>query len=107
MDRYEIDVSDPWDLVTDVGSGPFTGQATDEAEGRLLIHLDEPISRNGTAFVTIHCQRRHAGSDPWPGAGSRSAMHGYLLAAKVERMSDLVGTKAATEPLIGGIRRLS
>jgi len=46
----EIVVSDPWDFVTDNGSGPFAG-VVDRVEGEcLLIRLERAIEHGGQPF---------------------------------------------------------
>ncbi len=48
--RIEIVVSDPWDFVTDNGSGPFAA-VVERVEGdAILIRLDSVVTSGGQAF---------------------------------------------------------
>jgi len=59
----EIVVSDPWEFVTDNGSGPFVG-VVDRVEGEcLLIRLDLAIEYGGQAFEHLVVSPRAACDD--------------------------------------------
>jgi len=59
----KVVVSDPWDFVTDHGSGPFVA-VVDRVEGDcLLIRLDVAIDHEGQAFEYLVASPRAACDD--------------------------------------------
>jgi len=58
--RISIVISDPWDLVTACGSGPFAGTCREEAPYGVLVELDEFIKYEGTNYNMAFCHLRHA-----------------------------------------------
>ncbi len=59
----EIVVSDPWDFVTDKGSGPFEGVVDRVEEGRLLVRLGLAIEYGDQAFQHLVVTPRAACDD--------------------------------------------
>jgi hypothetical protein len=61
MSRITITISDPWDLVTVCGSGPFLGTAVDSHDERLVVRLDEPLRYQGHVLTWAVCYDRLEG----------------------------------------------
>jgi|HubBroStandDraft_1064217.scaffolds.fasta_scaffold51052_2 hypothetical protein len=59
--RVAITISDPWDLVTVCGSGPFQGTVAATQPERLVVQLDEPLRYQGHVLTWAVCQVRHEG----------------------------------------------
>jgi hypothetical protein len=60
--RVTITLSDPWDLVTACGTGPFAGTVLDVVSTRVLVEFDLPLKYLGQAFELALCQVRHTGT---------------------------------------------
>jgi len=57
-------VSDPWELGTACGTGPFLGRMVAVDETRLIIRLLTPIVYQGKELRTVLAQPRHEGDAP-------------------------------------------
>jgi hypothetical protein len=59
--RVAITISDPWELVTACGSGPFEGEVIDVRADGIVVRLDAPIVHGGVSYSAAACQVRHEG----------------------------------------------
>jgi len=57
----EVSVSDPWDWVTENGSGPFVGEVVANDTNHVLVRLKSPIQFADVENVFVLSSTRHAG----------------------------------------------
>ena len=61
--RVKLVVSDPWDFVTDNGSGPFEGEVVQEISDAILVKLDTSIEDKGETYEFLVVSTRHAAEE--------------------------------------------
>lgn len=85
LPRVEIVVEDPWDLVTELGSGPFPGDVVRVPESDfdgLEVRLSSPMIHEKFAWTYLLAKPRHAGST------FRRMDSGIAVHANVEGVSE-------------------
>jgi hypothetical protein len=61
MSRGSIDVSDPWDVASIVGSKPLTGFFEFIAADSATFRMDRPVYVHGVAMICAEVATRHVG----------------------------------------------
>ena len=61
--KVNLVISDPWDLVSECGAGPFSGTIKEIDQGEALIGLDKLISCRGTQYFTAKVTARPQGKE--------------------------------------------
>ena len=56
-----VSISDPWDWVTENGSGPFVGEVVANVTNHVLVRLKSPIQFADVENVFVLSSTRHAG----------------------------------------------
>jgi hypothetical protein len=58
-DYVSIQVSDPWDVVTDVGDAPLSGRLQSLAATTATVRLDSPLSIKGRTIQLVSATPRY------------------------------------------------
>jgi len=58
--KVSIQVSDPWDVVTEVGDAPISGRLQDLAVAVVTVRLDSPLAVQGSRIHVVSATPRHA-----------------------------------------------
>jgi hypothetical protein len=58
-DTVSIQVSDPWDVVTEVGDAPIPGRLHDLAAAVVTIRLDSPLTVRGNTIQMVSATPRY------------------------------------------------
>ncbi|MGO9711079.1 MAG: hypothetical protein ACLQBL_19620 [Polyangiaceae bacterium] len=108
MTRVALTISDPWELVTACGSGPFEGTVLDVESSRILVSLDAPLSYEGESFRIAICQTRQKGTTVETLLSTHDTPTGVMLLpgprATIGQVSNEDRRKSAA--LIGSLRGL-
>ena len=80
MSRGSIVVSDPWDVVSALGSEPLPGILEIRADGSATFQLDRPVAVNGVAMKFAEVTNRHL--------GMKFAVHCSAVPANIVLWSD-------------------
>jgi hypothetical protein len=62
MNRGSIVISDPWDVVTKLGSDPLEGRIDIAVDAPSRFQLDRPVLLNGAWMTSADVTARHVGS---------------------------------------------
>jgi hypothetical protein len=62
-DYVSIQVSDPWEVVTDLGDAPLVGRLCSLASTAAIVRLDLPLAVKGKTIAFINATPRHATGD--------------------------------------------
>jgi hypothetical protein len=58
--NVSIQISDPWDVVTEVGDMPMSGQLLDLAAAYVSVRLDSPLAVQGSTIHLVSATPRYA-----------------------------------------------
>jgi hypothetical protein len=58
-DLIELQVSDPWDLVTECGDAPIRGVLRDRSPDEARIELVRPVTIQGRTYASVLVRPRH------------------------------------------------
>ena len=82
-------VSEPWEIGTECGVGPFAGIIIDATAEKLLIRLSKPISYAGKTLHTAAARPRHAGDNPEAVMTKRLSANFMLLPQEIDSVAEL------------------
>jgi hypothetical protein len=57
--KVSIQVSDPWDVVTEVGDAPISGRLQDLAVAVITVRLDSPLAVQGSTIHLVSATPRY------------------------------------------------
>jgi hypothetical protein len=88
--RVALEISDPWDFGTEVGTGPFFGLISDAVNERVLVGLEDSLEYMNQAYTRVICEVRHEGVTAAElEHGARLHVNMTLLTAKPEKLIDI------------------
>jgi hypothetical protein len=58
-DHVSIQVSDPWDVVTELGDAPISGRLQDLAAAVAIVRLDSPLALQGKKIHLVSATPRY------------------------------------------------
>jgi hypothetical protein len=90
-DYVSIQVSDPWDVVTDLGDAPLVGRLCSLAANVAIVRLDLPLAVKGTEIAFINAKPRHASGEFMKAGGPVAANLTFLTTDRTPAFS-AIGT---------------
>jgi hypothetical protein len=107
--RVAITLSDPWDLVTACGAGPFMGTVLDVVSRSILVELDKPLNYGGQRHEFALCQLRHEGTTVGDLLSTRDSPTGigFFVRSTLPKAQVVAAQSQKGVGALGTIRKLS
>jgi hypothetical protein len=78
VERVSIQISDPWEIVSEVGDGALSGRLQNLASTAATVLLDEPVRVSGKSTHSVSAVPRHTTGDLMKSDGPVAAQLMFL-----------------------------
>jgi hypothetical protein len=78
LERVSIQISDPWEIVSEVGDGALSGRLQSLVSATATVLLDQPLRARGRAVSSVSAAPRHTTGDLMKSDGPVAAQLMFL-----------------------------